>query len=196
MSTLPSVCSARTVCCALVVLVLAGGAVSPRAASAQQGDRRAEYTIRIVKDQDACFYEIQDYPDQDVFRITPGGFVDFVVTNTDAKIEVKNAADDTPGVAGDASIKIKQGNPTRRMTARGPKNQSTEHEVEINCCNDFLGLFCTGSTRAIPRPNEGLGLLREGSSGPELPGGPRPGEPDPDLPRRADGPTMKVDEDG
>ncbi len=192
----------------LVLCVLACS--MPRDVSAQ--GRKDSYTIVISKEQNACFYEIQNHADQDLFRITPGGFVHFQATGTRARVVIEKD-NGVGGTTGARKVKLKDGQ-SKRRTARSAIRRNTQHLVHIRCCDGFgiVGAGCSNPQDAEPKGGSfgalGFGPLGGGVFEGVLDvGGPRVqdvlgtddfGEAGSEGPEGVGtgGPTMEVDEDG
>lgn len=193
----------------LVLCVLAWS--MPRDVSAQ--GRKDSYTIVISKEQNACFYEIQIHADQDLFRITPGGFVHFQATGTKARVVIEKD-NGVGGTAGPRKINLRDGGPGKRLTARGRRGGNTQHLVHIRCCDRFriIGPKCSNAQDAEPKRGS-FGALEFGQPGggvfegvldvggprvPEVLGTDASGEAGSEGPEGVGtgGPTMEVDEDG
>lgn len=139
----------RTLGTSMVLVALVACLATPL--WAQDLPKRDAYTIQVFAREGTCFYQIEDYPDQDVFVISPGGQVTLSAMGTDAKVVIeKDTEDRLAGAAGDASRKIREGKPFT-FTARAPRGRSSRHQVSIRCCDVALGgLLCSGKEDAEP----------------------------------------------
>ena len=126
-------------------------------------------------------------------------------------IERDNGAGGTEGAR---KIKLRDGGPSKRLTARGAIGRNTKHFVHIRCCDGFgiLGSGCSNAQEAEPKGGS-LGALEFGQLGggvfegvldvegprvPEVLGTDASGEAGSEGPEGVGtgGPTMEVDEDG
>ena len=182
----------RTIYSLLVFLILTGAMGNQALAQSQKKER---HTIRIFKVENTCTYEIADQEDQDLFRIVPDGFIDFVASGTNASISFLND-NGRAGTKGRATARIREDGQAQQFRVRSMRNESTFHKVSISCCTELQGNECSTGWEMARAVGDVIGGGEGGEpydgfliNGPSL--------TDPVIPPVVEtgGPVMKVDED-
>lgn len=187
--------------------------------SALAQPRKDAHTITIFKnDKGLCVYEILDQGNQDLFRVTAGGFVTFVAVDTQVRIEIQvDAETDTTsskyGKRGvgprDASGFILDSGKRRTVRARYPKAPrergfTTRHKVWITCLEGGRENPSLDKIRASRRgggsenaESQGMNLSAVDVRGPQMPAVrvlDMTKLPDPLRRRATGGPEMEVED--
>ncbi|MCH8124003.1 MAG: hypothetical protein IH853_12885 [Bacteroidetes bacterium] len=182
--------------------------------SAEAQGRKNAYTITVSRNESGiCVYTIENQVDQDLFKISPRGFVTFFAVDTDVSIEIERHRDAPhTGVRG---LAVRQPSAffldlgksrTVRVRPSFPRtieSRNTKHKVWITCLVDGKEILSKSEKNIEMKESPGKVKSDDASfaaldvRGPQLPAVRLPDMtklPDPLRRRVPGGPTMEVDD--